>query len=126
MKRLSLLRWILLALPWLELIILVLLARRFGWWVGAYLLASATAGILLIRGEFRSLFSRLARQRTEDGLPLLSLLAGARTLFAGLLFLFPGVLTDVMAVLLLLVPLPRNPESPEHPDVIEGEWRREE
>lgn len=121
------LRLILLALPLLELILLVLLAKRFGWWVGLYLLVSAGIGIVMIRGEFQSLFSRLARQRTEaDMPPLRALLTGARNLIVGLLFIFPGVLTDVMALLLLLAPVPQTPQPAQDAGVIEGEWRRED
>jgi UPF0716 protein FxsA len=47
-------------------------------------------------------------------------------MLAGVLFIIPGVISDVIAILILLIPMPtrRAPVPPD--DVIEGEWRRED
>jgi len=62
-----------------------------------------------------------------------------RTVLAGLLLIFPGIISDVIALILLLLPIrepaleqaamrtPRTPQGPlfRHEGVIEGEFRRE-
>ena len=63
----------------------------------------------------------------EQRSPIGALLASVRSVVAGLLLIFPGVITDVLAVLLLVWPLPKgrplDGEAP--PGAIEGEYRRE-
>ena len=44
---------------------------------------------------------------------------------AGLLLIFPGVVSDGLALLLLIWPRPPAPAAPDS-DVIEGEYRRED
>jgi UPF0716 protein FxsA len=57
------------------------------------------------------------------------MIGSARNLFAGILFIIPGVITDFFAVILLLIPIKdsssQNIHSSEE-DVIEGEYRRDD
>ena len=125
--RLLLMLAILLAFPFIELYLLVRLANVYGWWLALYLLFSATAGWLLIQEERLAVLGRLLHIMQSGQHPLLALLTTARKLLAGVLLIFPGVISDVLAVLLLLIPLPAARQRPPAEDgVIEGQWRREE
>jgi len=119
----------LLALPVLEGWLLFRLGERFGLWVLAWLLAAAVCGVLLIRFEKLVWALRLAASLREQRSPFKALLASARSVVAGLLLIFPGVITDVLALLLLVWPLPAGPEfrggGAGGSDAIEGEFRRE-
>ncbi len=128
--RLLLLLLILLAFPVLELIILFQLATRFGWWLLGYLLGAALVGWLLIQDERVAVFGRMATTLSTGEPPVRALLASAKKVIAGILLIFPGVLSDILAIVLLLMPAPRmrRPQSGQNTEdsVIEGEWRREE
>ena len=122
---------ILLAFPVLEVVLLVKLASVYGWWLLGYLLLAALAGWSLIVGERIGAFARMALALRDGQHPALALLASARNLVAGLLLIFPGVMSDVVALLLLLLPMSwlrrRLGEAQRADDhVIEGEWRRDD
>lgn len=121
---------ILLAFPVVEVVLLFDLAARYGWWLLLYLAVSATFGAMLIMEERMVVFARLIQSLQEGGHPLLALLGSARKMIAGILFILPGVLSDIAALLLLLVPLRmpsrEPPRRPAESNVIEGQWRRED
>lgn len=124
--RLLILMMILLAFPALEIALLFELAEDYGWWVLLYLLLAAGCGWLLIMGERVVIWGRMVQTLEQGRHPVLSLLTSAKTMVAGGLLIFPGVITDVMAVLLLLIPSPAVKGRASRDDVIEGEWRRED
>lgn len=131
--RLLLILVILLAFPFVELYLLVRIAGQFGWWTALYLLGAAIVGVLVIREQRLSMFARMLHILQSGHHPLLVLFAAARRLVAGMLLIFPGVLSDVIALVLLLVPLRaphpgsgRGQQGPQDDGVIEGQWRREE
>ena len=113
--------------PLTELLILFKLASDYGWWLGIYLLATAIVGWALIREEKSAALVRLF-QNVQNGLsPMTALLTSAHRLIAGILFIIPGVLSDVMAILILIASVAiRPPPRKTLDDVIEGEWRRED
>ena len=116
---------ILLGFPILELWVAVLAAQKIGWWLLLWFIVSAILGFNLIREQQFAVFGRItgALQRGEDPFP--AVFATGRMLVAGLLLIFPGVVSDVLALLLLLWPRGRSePRAPS--DVIEGEYRRED
>lgn len=124
---------ILLAFPFIELYVLIRLASEYGWWVALYLLATASAGWLLIQEERFAVFGRLFQIVQTGRHPVIALFTSARKLLAGVLLIFPGVISDILAVLLLLIPTPsgknpgtQNSRTAANDDVIEGEWRRED
>ena len=125
--RLGLVFGLILAFPVLEAWLLFRLGDRFGVWVLVWLVIAAVCGALLIRLERLVWAIRLAGSLREQRSPFTALLASARTLVAGLLLIFPGVITDVLAVLVLIWPLPRGRTfgTEGEIDVIEGEYRRE-
>jgi len=118
---------LILAFPVLEAWLLFRLGDRFGIWVLAWLVLAAVCGALLIRFERLVWAIRLAGSLREQRSPFTALLASARTLVAGLLLIFPGVISDVLALLVLIWPAPRGrPLGTEGEiEVIEGEYRRE-
>jgi len=126
--RLLLILIILLAFPVIDLYVLAKLVTVYGWWMALYLLVVAVFGVALIKEERFAVFARLFSTVQHGQHPMMALAASARTLVAGLLFIFPGVLSDIVAVLLMLVPIPkagtRQPAA--NDDVIEGQWRRED
>ena len=127
MSRVALVLVLLLSLPVVEGWLLFRLGDEFGWWVLVWLALAAICGALLIRMEKLVWALRIAGSLREQRSPLSALLASARSVVAGLLLIFPGVITDVLAVLLLLWPLPqgRPLDGDARPDVIEGEYQRE-
>ena len=127
--RLLLLLVILLAFPVMELVLLVQLAGTYGgWWVLGYVVFSAMMGWLLIKGERLVVFARMAHTLRSGEHPLFALLTSAKTMVAGVLLIFPGVISDVLALLLLIFPvsLLRRPRTAKNIEIIEAEWHREE
>ncbi len=96
---------IVLAFPLLDLFVTVRFARWTGVPVWIWLGLSTVAGFLLLRNErlaFRA--KTLAAMHGEQSL-LRGLLDSGRKVLAGFLFLLPGVVSDLIALLLLALPL---------------------
>jgi UPF0716 protein FxsA len=86
-------------------------------------------GWRLIKEEKQLVFSKLMGAMGQGGNPIKAMLGSARNLFAGILFIIPGVMTDFFAVVLLLIPIKDSPPqniNPTEEDVIEGEYRRDD
>lgn len=131
---------IVMGFPLLEGAVMVTLGRGHGGWVVAWLFFAAIAGIVLIKQARFSLVTRLAGELSRGQFSLSAIIDSSRTVLAGVLLIFPGIISDVMALLLLLLPI-REPayqfaslhaERPPSPTrdgarggVIEGEFRRE-
>lgn len=122
---LRILLWGLLLLPALELAGLVLLAQQFGAGLALYLIGTALLGVLLLRTTRLTTALRLMQAARSGESPLLAAIWPVRQAAAGVLFIIPGVLTDILAVLLLL-PWSWRPSRPiaANDDVIDGEFRR--
>ncbi|KQT36461.1 MULTISPECIES: FxsA family protein [unclassified Methylophilus] len=95
---------ILLAFPFLEIAVLIELSQRYGWWVLAYLLIIGFLGLQLIRAEKNLIAARMFQQLAAGGNPISAMFSTARNMFAGVLLLIPGVISDVIAVVLLFMP----------------------
>lgn len=125
---------ILLAFPVLEILVLIELADNFGGWVLAYLIIIAILGWRLILDEKFQLAGRVMQTLSQGGTPAKALFLSIKNLIAGVLLIIPGVITDALAVVLLLIPTPSNSQTASdytsaraaNEDVIEGEYRREE
>ncbi len=132
---------ILLAFPFAELFLLVDLAHRYGWWLLLYLVVVGALGLQLIKGEKLLLSAKMMQSVTSGGNPIKTLLGSARNMVAGVLLIIPGVISDVLAVILLLIPISKanssksdangatNSQAPQYQrapaandDVIEGEY----
>lgn len=114
-----------------------------GGWVLAWLVFAAMAGVVLIKQARFSLISRLTSALSQGQFSLAAFIDSFRTVLAGLLLIFPGIISDVMAMILLLIPV-REPAfmhthnshgnsranrtiQPDHPPgtTLDGEFRRE-
>lgn len=128
---------ILLAFPFAEIFLLVELANRYGWWLLVYLVVVGYLGLQLIRGEKLMMSAKMMQSLASGGNPVKTLLGSARNMVAGVLLVIPGVMTDVIAAILLLIPFGKpNLEASSHQsyqrssnnmraandDVIEGEF----
>lgn len=130
---------ILLAFPVMEIWLLVELGNRYGWWLGLYLVLMAILGWRLILDEKLLMLGRMMQSLGEGGTPIKAIFGSAKNLLAGILLLLPGVISDAIAVILLLLPTPKAAHVPRgtpdpgyrageaaNDDVIEGEFRRED
>lgn len=117
---------ILLGFPVLEIFTLVRLADVVGWWLLPWLLCAALAGWWLLRKAGFVATHRLL-QAVQSGQPMVAcILYGFTPYVAGVLLIFPGVISDVIALLLLLLSPPTRRETPppQEDGMIEGEWRK--
>jgi UPF0716 protein FxsA len=121
---------LLLSFPVLEAIGIFWVASEIGAWVLLWLLLAAVAGILLVRFERVAWGARMLFSVQSGAHPLSALFASGRILLAGGLLVFPGFISDALALGLLLTPgtwTRRKPDPlrPANDDVLEGEFRRE-
>ena len=128
MKRVLLIG-ILLGFPLLEIAVLVHLGQTLGWWILAWVVLAACAGMALIKEARFALLARLAAGFAQGRFAIAALTDSARTVIAGLFLIFPGVVSDLIALTLLLLPGPKAiVETGSIRDiggsVIDGEFRR--
>lgn len=136
---------LLLSFPVLEAIGIFWVASAIGGWVLVWLLLAAIAGIMLIRVERVAWGARLLFSVQSGAHPLTAMLASGRILLAGGLLVFPGFISDAIALVLLLIPStwarrkpdplrPANDDAPSAPrgeganvtpTTIDGEFKRE-
>ncbi len=102
------------------------LAERIGWGLLGYLVFAALCGWMLIQDERWVAVGRMAETLRDGEHPVRAIMTSAKKVVAGILLILPGVLSDVMAVVILLIPAPRVKRPPQEDGVIEGEWRRED
>ena len=117
---------LMLGFPALEIYTMFVVADAIGWWLLAWLCFSALAGWLLIRTESMAVFGRMAATMQNGSSPFAALWDSGRTMLAGFLLIVPGVLSDVIALVLLLLPNKSGKfkPRPNHNDgIIEGEVR---
>lgn len=142
---------LLLAFPIVEIVILIKLFQAYGLWVLFYLVAIGLLGLQLIKEEKLLFSARMMQGMMQGGSPLKAIFGSARNLIAGVLLIIPGVITDIIAAILLLIPLGRDlntqatndanydeqvqdstyydqqpPNKTSKKNVIEGEFRRED
>ena len=120
---------ILLGFPLLEAVVLVKLTQSIGWWMLAWVVLSACAGMALIKEARFALVARLAAGLAQGSFSINALTDSARTVLAGLLLIYPGMISDVIAIMLLLLPGPRVASEvaqrrPIPRPFIDGEFRR--
>ena len=121
---------LLLSFPVLEAIGIFWVADEIGGWVLLWLLADVAIGIALIRFERVAWGARLLFSVQSGTHPVAALFASGRILLAGGLLVFPGFISDALALVLLLIPgtwarRQPDPARAANDDVLEGEFRRE-
>lgn len=144
--RFPLIGLLLLMFPILEIWSLIKLAALYGWWVLFYVVLMAMLGWRLIQDEKLLFAGRMMQNLTQDTSIGAALFGTAKNMFAGVLLIIPGVITDVLAVILLLIPSAGSGKASfgkntvdektdakfaqgnkaANDDVIEGEFRRED
>ena len=117
--------------PLLDLVVTARFARWSGVPMWMWLMGSAIAGLCVLtheRVQFRT--RTLAAFRGDQSL-MRGLLDSGRRVLAGMLLLVPGILTDVMALVLLLLPINQRggfgdpqPVAAGRPRTVEGNYRR--
>ncbi len=95
---------ILLGFPLLEAVVLVRLSETLGWWILAWVVFAAVAGMALIKEARFALLAQLATGLAHGRFSIVALTDSARTVLAGILLIFPGVVSDLIALTLLLLP----------------------
>jgi UPF0716 protein FxsA len=120
---------ILLGFPLLEAVVMVRLAETLGWWILAWVVLAACAGMALIKEARFAMLARLAAGLAQGQFSIVALTDSARTVVAGLFLIFPGVVSDLIALTLLLLPGPRFVSDSASRrrtagTLIEGEFRR--
>ena len=120
---------LLLSFPVIEIWGIFELSHLYGWWFFLYMVLITYLGWRLIKEEKQLVFAKLMGAMGQGGNPIKAMIGSARNLFAGVLFIIPGVITDFFAVILLFIPIKdgtsQNIHSSEE-DVIEGEYRRDD
>jgi len=101
---------VLLLIPLVDVLLLVVLATRFGpVTIGpaatvAIVVLTALLGLLLVRAEGRHTIRNIQYKLAQGSAPTKELLDGALLLVAGALMLTPGLITDLVGLLLVLPP----------------------
>lgn len=99
---------VLVALPLLEIALLIKLGHAIGFWPTLGLVVGAALlGAHVVHNEGFATLARVNAALAADETPVLPVAEGALTLLAGILLIVPGVLTDGLG-LALLVPLLRR------------------
>tara|TARA_B100000767_G_scaffold273674_1_gene304522 strand:- start:3445 stop:3870 length:426 start_codon:yes stop_codon:yes gene_type:complete len=136
----SILLFGLILLPFAEIWGYFKFGSLYGWWFLLYLIVMAVLGWRLIQEEKTLVLSRFMSTMAHGGNPMKLIVGAAKNLMAGGLFLFPGIFTDIIAFILLLIPmsgddesLNKNEASPfgkkkgtNSDDIIEGEYHRDD
>lgn len=128
---------ILLGFPILEIWLMIELFDEYGWAFFAYLVLVGFFGVRLLKDEKVMMFGRMAQTLQTGQTPIKALMSSFKNMVAGVLLVIPGVITDAIAVVLLLLPsvkVAQNPSqatrgaaaSAANDDIIEGEFTRED
>ncbi|MFP5417790.1 MAG: FxsA family protein [Gammaproteobacteria bacterium] len=121
---------LMLSFPVLEAVGIFWVADAIGGWVILWLLLGVIAGVALIRFERAAWGARMLFSLQSGVNPLTSLFASGRMLLAGGLLIFPGFISDIVALVLLLIPgtwrkRTTDPLRAANDDVLEGQFKRE-
>jgi len=133
--------WLVVLIPIFEIWGYFKLGALYGWWYFLYILIVGFLGWKMIKEEKSQLLVKMMSSFQNAGSPIQMLFGTAKNMIAGGLFLFPGVFTDLLAVLILVVPTKNthsnmfeemqkkynNHENTKSADsVIEGEYKKED
>ncbi|MEO5764467.1 MAG: FxsA family protein [Casimicrobiaceae bacterium] len=120
---------IVLIFPLIDLYLTARVARLTGTPVWGWLVAGILGGWWVLRNERMSFRANtLAALHGEQSL-LRGLVDSGRKVLAGLLFMLPGVLSDALALMLLMLPINRGPQPavagrPPQRTPIDGDFHR--
>jgi UPF0716 protein FxsA len=121
--------FILLSFPVIDLMV----TMRFARWTGiptlVWLLVSAAVGTLLLRHERGGFRARTLGALRGDQPLMRGLVDSGRKVLAGMLFILPGILSDLLAIALLLLPINLGRQLAQAAgsafgDPLDGDYRR--
>ena len=96
-------------MPLLELVLLIKTGQAIGVWATLGLVvAAAIAGALIISRQSSNVLRRTLEAMSEGHAPVGDVLDSLFLLMAGVLLLAPGLVTDVLALILLIPPMRRT------------------
>ncbi|MDG1986372.1 MAG: FxsA family protein [Halieaceae bacterium] len=102
-------KYLIIIYPCIELISLIQLGIETSpFWVLAYVIGMIFFGLRLIRRQGLALISELKKIERERGIFSILQADDLRIVIAGLLFLIPGLISDVFALMLLIGPIHRH------------------
>lgn len=102
--------------PALELAGIYQIWQQIGAWTLLWLAAAVVAGIAVLRQAQAEFLPRLMSAGFDGSTPFAALWHSGRQFLAGVLLIFPGAISDGLAVILLLWPAgPRPPKGPAQP-----------
>ena len=120
------------ALPLIEIAVLIKVGEAIGFWpTMLWLVAAAVLGSIVIREQGLSVVGRAFDAMREGRIPLEPMLDSYVVIMAGLLLIVPGLISDAIGLLLLIPPLRRwlirraVGDIYDHP-LVSGEGRRAE
>jgi UPF0716 protein FxsA len=116
---------IVLSFPILDLVVTLRFARWTGIPALAWLAASAVAGMVLMHNERVSFRAKTLAALRGDQPLLRGLLDSGRKVLAALLLILPGIVSDVIALLLLLLPINLGAPFEAQPAGISNAFRRD-
>lgn len=89
-------------LVFVEIAAILWVAGQIGWWTLAILMTTTLLGVYLLQREWRKAWGALAEAFSSGQLPSGRLADASLVLVGGVLLVMPGLLTDVVGLLLLL------------------------
>jgi UPF0716 protein FxsA len=96
------------AVPLLELALLIKVGQSIGFWsTMGIIVATAALGIAVMQSHGIKTMQRAQASLAEGKTPVDSVVDGTFVLFAGLLLISPGLITDLLGLLLLIPPVRR-------------------
>jgi len=133
-------RIFLLMLPWLELFTLIQLGIHTSALTAMlYVLVTLILGIMILQRQGRGMFERLRQAQEGRTIGPELFLDDMAMGFAGLLLMIPGMISDAVALIVVIGPLrrrvvsalwgspagaARTDQAPRNPEIIEGDFRR--
>ena len=115
------------------------LTARFARWTGVplwfWLVSSAVAGLWLLRNERLEFRARTVAAMHGEYSLLRGLVDSGRKVLAAILFIMPGVVSDLFGLVLMLLPINQHGTLGPQPatagrtfgpnETLDGEWRRD-
>ena len=96
------------AVPLLELALLIKVGQSIGFWsTMAIIVITAALGVAVMRSHGLKTMQRAQAALAEGKPPVQSVVDGTFVMFAGLLLISPGLITDLLGLLLLIPPVRR-------------------
>jgi UPF0716 protein FxsA len=93
------------AIPILEIYVIIQVGQAIGaWWTIALLIADSIIGSVLMRSQGRAAWRRFQLALAEGRMPAREVVDGVLVIFGGAFLLTPGFCSDVIGALLLLPP----------------------